>query len=195
MITDILTDNVPALLLYILLAIAVVSDCNTRKIPNKIVFTGSVLGVLLHSAISPGSGFFSLPFGGLGFTQSISGFGVGLGLMLPMYILKAMGAGDVKLMAMIGAFFGPIPIVNIVLFTLLAGGVLSIIAAIVNKNLKQVILNTQYMLTHSIIKNLSGGASYIEQPPAPTGKLPYACAIAVGVIAHLATTSLGYEAL
>ena len=50
--------------------------------------------------------------------------------MLPGHALGATGAGDVKLMAAVGSLLGPLVIVNAVLFTAIAGGVLAVTVAI-----------------------------------------------------------------
>ena len=58
------------------------------------------------------------------------GFVVGLVLMLPGHALGATGAGDVKLMAAVGAIVGPVLVVSALLFTAIAGGVLAVAVAI-----------------------------------------------------------------
>jgi prepilin peptidase CpaA len=58
-----------------------------------------------------------------------------------MYAMRALGAGDVKLMAMIGAFVGPGAVAGITLLTLLAGGVLALGVAGFNGRLKVMLFN------------------------------------------------------
>ena len=67
---------------------------------------------------------------GLSLGASVVGFGVGLLSMLPGHALGATGAGDVKLMAAIGALVGPGMVVNAFLFTAVAGGVLAVAVAL-----------------------------------------------------------------
>lgn len=175
----------PAGLLYMLLAIAVASDLHNRRIPNILVFPGILAGLALHTAIPSGAGFFNTVFGGLGFLEAVSGAALGLAFFLPMYALRAMGAGDVKLMAMIGAFFGSYAILRIALLTMIAGGLLAIFAALRKGTLLQVLTNIRYMVTHSLIRIFLGGNISIDKPISTTGRFPYAGAIASGTIIYV----------
>ncbi|MBC7418674.1 MAG: AMP-binding protein [Pedobacter sp.] len=67
----------PGILLGILLSLAVWNDIKSRLIPNKIVFSGSLIGIALNTLINPGAGLFNDPFGGLGILNAIAGLGVG----------------------------------------------------------------------------------------------------------------------
>jgi prepilin peptidase CpaA len=177
--------SLPLLVLCALLALAVWNDLRTRRIPNALVFGGAALGVLLNTALPAGDGLFIQPFGGIGFFMSLAGLGVGLGLLLPMYALRALGAGDVKLMAMLGAFVGPWSVAGITLLTLLAGGVLALAVAGYNGRLKLMVGNTWQMLKYSMLRSLAGEVAKVEAPAAPSGRLPYAVAIAAGALPYL----------
>jgi prepilin peptidase CpaA len=96
-----------------------------------------------------------------------------------MYVLRALGAGDVKLMAMVGAF-GPQQVLAATLLTLLAGGVLALAVAACTGMLRQVLGNGYRMLLHSMARGLGGGDVRLDAPCAASGKLPYAIAIASG---------------
>src|SRR4051794_29272710 len=101
--------------LLFLLVIASVSDCRTHKIPNWLTVIGAAFGLVYNTAVP------SSPYAG--FLWSLEGLALGLLIMLPFYVLRAMGAGDVKLMAMVGAFLGVPDTFYAVLFTFIAGGV------------------------------------------------------------------------
>src|SRR5471032_315693 len=120
----------PLILLCTLLALAVWNDLRTRRIPNWLVFSGALLGLTLNAALPAGAGLFIAPQGAIGLLWALAGLALGLLLLLPMYMLRALGAGDVKLMAMLGAFVGPLAIAGIVVLTLLAGGVLALLVAL-----------------------------------------------------------------
>jgi prepilin peptidase CpaA len=175
-----LTSLLCLALLAGLLAAALWHDLRTRRIPNRLVLWGTVGGVLLNSMLPAGAGLFQQPFGGLGLLQSLAGAAAGLALLLPMYLLRALGAGDVKLMAMCGAFLGPLAVLEAVLLTLLAGGVLAIAAALLGRRLRQVLKNACHMLLGTLLQSLAGGPATVAEPPAVTGKLAYAFAIASG---------------
>ena len=61
-----------------------------------------------------------------GLEQSLLGVLVGLACLLPFYVLRAMGAGDVKLLAATGALLGPYDVWIAALCTLLIGAVLAV---------------------------------------------------------------------
>ena len=177
----------PGVLLGILLSLTVWHDIKSRLIPNKIVFSGSLIALALHTLINPGSGLFNEPFGGLGILIAIAGFAIGLIIMLPFHALHVMGAGDVKLMAMIGAFLGPLAIVKVALFSMVAGGLLALIVALWKGVLKQVLTNVHHIFLQSLIHTLSGEGVRINAPEVPTVKLAYAIAIAMGTVFYLIT--------
>src|SRR5690349_17759206 len=109
--------------LLLLLLAAAWSDIRSRRIPNLLVFPGAIIGLLLHALLQQETG-------GLGILGSLAGLGTGLVLLLPLYLLRIMGAGDVKLMAMTGAFLGAQETVGALLCVLLAGGGLALAAAL-----------------------------------------------------------------
>jgi prepilin peptidase CpaA len=178
----------PIVLLAGLLAWAVASDVRSRRIPNRLVLAGIVAGLALQATVTPGAGLFSEPFGALGLLKSGAGMAVGLLMLLPMYALGAMGAGDVKLMAMIGAFLGPLDTVGAGLSSLLAGGLLSLAVALYQGSLGRVSGNVKTMMLGSVLRGLSGGSARIDAPQAVTGQLPYAVAISSGTVAYLLLT-------
>jgi prepilin peptidase CpaA len=175
----------PALLLCALLAAAVWHDVKSRKIPNRLVFSGALAGLALHSLLPVGNGFINAPLGGLGFLASLQGLGIGLAILLPMYMLHAMGAGDVKLMAMVGAFLGPDAIIGTALLSMVAGGILAIIVALWNGKLRTALANSYYLTLHAFVSSLAGAGARMEAPATPSGKLAYAIAIAAGTLMYI----------
>jgi prepilin peptidase CpaA len=109
-------------LLLLLLSAAAWHDIHSRRIPNVLVLTGTIAG-LLSNAVLPQQ------MGGLGIFNSFAGLGIGFVLLLPPYLLRAMGAGDVKLMAMTGAFLGAKGVMDAFVYILLAGGLLALAMA------------------------------------------------------------------
>lgn len=114
--------------LMALLVLAAVLDVKTGRIPNWLVF-GGIVYALAYNA------FFPLYPRDIGILFGLAGLAVGLLAFLPLYLLRAMGAGDVKLMALVGAFIGSIATIASVLATLLAGGVLAAVLALRSRRL------------------------------------------------------------
>src|ERR1700675_5068525 len=100
------------LLLSAMLVLAVYGDLRIHRISNKLTLLGLIVGLGLQSV-----------GGGLqGLTSGLLGASAGLACFAPFYFLRAMGAGDVKLLAAVGAFLGPQGGFYAALFSLLAGG-------------------------------------------------------------------------
>ena len=98
---------------------ATVVDIRTRRIPNELTAAMAGIGVGLSAA----------GVSGISVWASMLGFVIGLALMMPGHVLGATGAGDVKLMAAVGAIVGPALVVTAFLFTAVAGGVLAVVVA------------------------------------------------------------------
>lgn len=101
-------------------------DVRHHRIPNRLVATGTLLALAAHGLLPGGSGFLSAPVGGLGLLMAGTGLLMGAAALLPLYALGAMGAGDIKLLAMLGACLGPNHILGAVLFSLIAASLMSI---------------------------------------------------------------------
>lgn len=168
------------LLIGLLLA-AAWSDCGTGRIPNALVFGGAVLG-LAFNTLAPQYKV-SADFA---FLLALGGLLCGLLLTLPFYLLRAMGAGDVKLMAMTGAFLGYPDALWAVLGSFLAGGALSLAYLAVKGGLRRALANI-------VSLGAAAGAGCVPALGATdsAGTLPYGLAIAAGTIGYLALRQLG----
>lgn len=171
----------PLLLLSGLLGTAVWHDIRSRRIPNAIVFAGALAGLALHLLLPAGAGLFAAPMGGLGWASSLGGLALGLLVLMPMYALRLMGAGDVKLLAMVGAFVGAGAILPITVAIFAAGGVLALLFALGQGSLRPLLRNAWQMMIYSGWSALSGRLA-VAPPVAASGRLPYAVAIAAGTM-------------
>ena len=176
---------VEQLLLTMLLLAAMFFDIKSHRIPNRLVFLGAISAVMFH-LISPH---------GIGPLRSAEGLAVGLIALLPLYAMRAMGAGDIKLMAMAGAFLGPASAVGAVVTVLIAGGVLSLAAAMKNRSIQRMLSNMRFMMTHALVGSSTGTTVTLDAIPLTAGKVPYAVAIAAGTIIHLWLVRIGHPLL
>src|SRR5215471_5519689 len=144
-------------------------DVASHRIPNKISYSGIVVGIVLRTSLLGWHGLRTALVGGL----------IGGGIFFLFYLVRAMGAGDVKLMAAVGCMTGPTRIVEIVTVCALAGGVLAIAVMIYKKRAGRTIRNVgqllRFRLTHAAKVHPSLN---IDNPESI--RLPYAVAIAVG---------------
>ena len=153
--------------LVCLIGLSLRYDFTCRRIPNWL--TGACLFA--------GLAFSFLASNVTGLGSSLLGAMAGLVVMLPLYVVRAMGAGDVKLMAAVGAFLGPMPTLGAALLTFAAGGLLSVIVALWSRSLTRVLNNLRLMGMIALTARSSGFSIRDVQT---TGRLPYALAIAVG---------------
>jgi prepilin peptidase CpaA len=168
-----------------LLLLAMLEDIRSRRIPNKLVVLGMLLGLGLNGLLPEGLGFNSAVPGGLGWLAALKGLMLGIAVLLPIYLLRAMGAGDVKLMGMVGAFLGPGDLVGAVIATFIAGGVMAVVVALWSKQLMNMLLNVKLILFGSLIKMNAGQLPVMNDMPVSVARLPYAVAITVGTLAYL----------
>lgn len=168
-------------ILMTLLGVAAWFDIKSRRIPNWLVVTGLVSSLGTQAFLGNG-----------GFSAWSLGLLVGFGLFLPLYVMRAMGAGDVKLMGMVGAFLGPASAAGAVLTTLLAGGTLAIAVALWSGALRHTLINVRILTIQTMFKTLHGGSAQIEAMPASAGNLPYAVAIAAGTFIYLLLARSGH---
>lgn len=179
-----LSIQVKIALLLTLVATAAWFDIKSRRIPNWLVLVGLISSFILQTLFHSAGNFGGFKAWGLGLL-------VGFGLFLPLYMLHAMGAGDVKLMAMVGAFLGPMAALGVVLTTLIVGGILALAVALWSGSLRHALGNVRFVLTQTMFKTLPGGVQ-IEAPSTSAGNLPYAVAIAAGTLIHLILERSGH---
>lgn len=190
-----MTPNLMGLLalmpLGLLLLIIAREDIRSQRISNRLVLTGMVLGIVLNSALPAGMGFNSMVPGGLGWLAALQGLGLGLVVLLPLYLIRAMGAGDVKLMGMVGAFLGPSDTLGALLAILITGGVLALIIVLLGKQLLRLMQNIKFIAMDGILKLSMREMPVMDGWFESVGKLPYAVAIAIGTLVFLVWQRLG----
>jgi len=155
------------------LVIASLTDIAWRRVPNYITFPLAAFGMALHFDIS---GFNGLIF-------SFSGILAGGGLLILFYLMGGMGAGDVKLLAAVGSFLGPVQVLHAFVYCAFIGGLYSI-----------VVLYRHSVLRTSLERCVSAPVDFLRtgqwfwSPTPAEKKLPrlcYAVAISLGTGIHV----------
>lgn len=162
---------------------AVMVDLRSRRIPNRLVLVGIGLALTLHAAAAITG---SPALAGRAWWAPVAGLATGLAVLMPLHLVQATGAGDVKLMAMVGAFLGASATVGAALYTLLAGGLLSLAFMLGRGVAAQTLANVRFLLTDWILRAGSGQGARIAPLHATAARLPYAVAIAIGTAASVA---------
>src|ERR1700684_2543241 len=96
MLSFTLPPPVIAAMLLALVIGAAAYDIPYRRIPNSFTASGVLLGLAMNTFL----------YGWAGLWASLEGLAMGFGAYFILYSMRAMGAGDVKLMAAIGALVG-----------------------------------------------------------------------------------------
>src|ERR1041384_1527471 len=130
-------EKVLLVLLALLMGAAIV-DIRFRRIPNWLTLAGVLLGLAINFAIGP-------PEGGILF--ALEGFAPASGVSLRLYVLRAMGAGDVKLMAAVGALVGWERWFGVFFITAIVGGAMAIILVASRGRLKRTLFNIGFILS------------------------------------------------
>lgn len=162
-------------MLTVVLVVAAVIDGWKLKVPNWLTFP----------LILAGWGWSWAMFGWSGLWASLQGTAVGLGLLLPLYAIGGMGAGDVKLLAGVGAWLGMVDTlwafaISAVVGAILAGGMVLYRGSWKQHQL-QLIEIVQEILTIRNPEQLAARAA--ERKPKML-LLPYGIPIALGTISY-----------
>jgi len=154
--------------------VACITDIRSRRVPNWLTFSSAALGVLVHSLIPVGHGPLA----------ALAGLAVGLAVFFPFFALGGLGAGDVKLMAALGAWLGWHDTVWTAAYGAIAGGVLAVILGLMRGYLGQALSNLKGILTTWWLL----GVRPLPEHTLAHGRgprLPYAIPIFVGLLVTL----------
>ena len=172
--------GIEVILLTLVLA-AAVYDVRYRRIPNWITAGGVLIGLAMNTFLYEGW---------RGLRMSLEGMALGLGIYMLLYIVRAMGAGDVKLMAAVGAMVGWQNWFGIFLITAAIGGLMALVLVIAKRRFSKTLWNVGFILTEM----KSGRPAYLgrEELDVRSKKafgLPHGAVIAVGTLFFLAVSA------
>jgi prepilin peptidase CpaA len=166
--------NPDLLLLFDALALAIaaaVIDVQQHRIPNWLTYPAFGIGLLLRAYF----------YGWHGLLSGLGGFLLAGGIIFVFYLVRAMGAGDLKLLAALGSIVGPTYSVTILLATAIAGGVMAIIYAIYRGRLRSTVANVGSVVKHHAVAGLQEHPELnLENPQ--TLRMPYGLAVAAGTL-------------
>lgn len=161
-------DSIIVVALMIVLLIAVVTDLRSSRIPNWLTFPAMGFALAGHAWLGSMHGVLF----------SLAGLGTGLGLFFLIYLAGGIGAGDVKLMAAIGAFVGVYGVLSCAWLAMVLGGVYAIAAMCYQWGLASAGQRLVYAAYGAV---LVGGSAWTRELGLPF-KLRYGLAIAGGTL-------------
>jgi prepilin peptidase CpaA len=169
------------ILLVLIVSVAAYCDIRFRRIPNWLTLTGVLLGIVLNTFLYEMHGL------------RTAAFGLGLAFLVyfPLYLLRGMGAGDVKLMGAIGSIAGPANWFGVFVLTSLLGGVIAVLLLLSRKRLVTGFANVGYMLKEMVFLRapyMKREELDVNSPKAVT--LPHGAMIAMGTLAYIAAAAI-----
>lgn len=170
------------ILLGILVGVAAVYDIRFRRIPNWLVLAGIATGFVWNV----------LSAGGPGFGRAAAGLGLGFILYFPLYLIRGRRAGDVKLLAAVGAIAGPGNCFWIFLLTAILGGAIALVVIMIHKRTSHTFFNISWIVRDLL--RLQAPYKSSEELDVTTSKglrVPHAAMMAVGAVAFMVIAQYG----
>jgi len=170
------------ILLGMLVGVAAVYDIRFRRIPNWLVLAGIVTGFVWNT----------LSAGGPGFGRAAAGLGLGFILYFPLYLIRGRRAGDVKLLAAVGAIAGPGNCFWIFLLTAIVGGAIVLIVIMIHKRTRRTFFNVAWIVRDLLHFKAPYRSS--EELDVTTDKglrVPHAALMAAGAAAFMVIARYG----
>ena len=171
-------------MLLLLIVVAAIYDIRYRRIPNWLTVSGVVAGTGMNAFL--GDWTHGTPGIWPGMKLALIGLVVGFGVYFALYAIRAMGAGDVKLMAAVGAMVGGQDWFCIFVITAVLGGVCAVLFSIARKRLGKTFWNVGFILSEM----KQGRPAYLgnEELDVKSSKglrMPHGAIIALGTVLFL----------
>jgi len=151
--------------------VAAFVDFRTHRIPNWLTVLAFVAGVTLRTAL----------LGWPGMKSALEGTGLALALLLPLVLLRALGAGDWKLMGAVGAFLGPLMFLFVLLGSVLASGVMAVVEMARTRRVRETLQNFTVLVKGFFSFGLRANPKISLDNPELL-KLPFGVAVAIATI-------------
>lgn len=176
-----LIENWHIWLVSIVLVVAAVIDGWKLKVPNWITFPFVISGWVYSTAM----------FGWEGLGWSMAGTAVGLALLMPAYAIGGMGAGDVKLLAGVGAWIWGTATFYAFACSAIVGGLLAVLMVVFRRRWQHHLTQFRQIINEILIVRDPNALSAIAADRKCTMLLlPYGIPIAIGTIAYFIWTGM-----
>jgi prepilin peptidase CpaA len=182
-VLEAVTANWPVWFVTMALVLAAVIDGFELRVPNWLTMPLIIGGWIFSACHAPSTG--TTWYAGLGW--SLLGTAVGLGLLLPLYAIGGMGAGDVKLLAGVGAWMHSTHTAYAFAVSAVVGAVLAVVMVLYQRGWKKH-ANQFWMILNEVlvIKDPNELSRIAGERKSSMLLLPYGIPIAIGTIAYFA---------
>ena len=149
-----------------------ITDWRFRRIPNWLTVSGFAAGTMVNVAV----------FGWVGLKFALLGFALGLALLLPFVLIRALGGGDWKFAGALGACLGPRQLISVLIATVFLAGLMALVVVIYTGRLKKTLLNMVHILAAFFSLRLPPREISLDNPEAT--KIPLGVAMAAAVVVY-----------
>lgn len=170
-------QTVLELTLLALVTAAAVIDLARRRIPNLMLLAGWAAALPLHLLSTQPD---------IGLLGALAGALCGLLVFLPLYMLRGMAAGDVKLMSTVGLFVGPYDAMQVAIATCCVGGVMALAIILGKGRMRHAFANVGDLLRPLWMRARGIPAATEPMRHASIGGMPYGVAIAIATMLLIA---------
>ncbi len=147
-------------------------DWRYRRIPNWLTVSGFAAGVVVNTILYRWPGLKAALLGAL----------LGLGLLLPLVLIRRLWAGDWNLAGALGACLGPRQLLSVLAGTILVAGVMALALVIWKGRLKRTLLNIARLVGAMFSLRMPGSELSLDDPQST--KIPFGVAMALTVLAY-----------
>ncbi len=162
-----------------LLSVAALIDVRSRRIPNwltlTLILSGLGRSLMFHGPITPG--------------RSLVGLLVGFGPAFILFAIGALGGGDVKLLAGVGAWLGPVAAVGVFMLSAVVGMFL-VLAVSLRHGKTTALLGNTIVLTSEMFRqrrlDVTAASKTADAFHSVDKPLPFAVAVLIGTALLLA---------
>jgi prepilin peptidase CpaA len=158
----------------LLAVIAGWTDFRSRRIPNWLTVPGLVIGLVANTVLG----------GWTGLANSLKGAALGLALLLPLVLLRSLGAGDWKFAIALGGFTGPGLLLDLLFTSVFVAGAMALTLVIYKRRFLQTMRNIGHILISLVTFRLPGSHVTLDDPNAL--KIPKGVALSLTVVLYSA---------
>lgn len=156
---------------FAIAAVGAVSDVHRGRIPNWLTYGGVLAALTVRCVVS----------GWPGLNGGFLGLLVAGGFFYLLFLVGAMGGGDMKLMAAVGAWAGATQATTILIVSALAGGILAIGYVVCRRQIRQTLVNSATLIFHHVTSGIQPHPILNVREPSSM-RVPFGLAIAMGTL-------------
>jgi prepilin peptidase CpaA len=156
-------------------------DWRTRRIPNWLTVPGLCIGIAANAALGEWQGA----------ARALEGAGLAMVLLLPFVLIRALGAGDWKLMAAVGALLGPKPFFVVLVVSIFVAGAMGTVQVIRAQRVVVTLKNIWVLVQGFFTFGFRAHPELSLDNPGAL-KLPFGVAVAIAAVICYVAARFGY---